>query len=681
MKKLFIVFLLGMLSSAACTELDIPPQNIVTDNDLLSNESGMKIYMARMYSYMPFEEFKYRPEQGFFQWLVAPGSEGTGEAINRDGICKAFTGEGDNPYWGNAFMTLRDANYLLENLPKYQSAFATPTYNHFLGEAYFVRATVFYALAKRYGGAPLVTKVISYPAEQSVLEAPRASEEETWEQVLADYDKAAELLLAKSLLSGYANKYVALAFKSEAMLYAGAVAKYNQTFTDRLTGFGQKTGVRVIGFADDRWQAASAKYFGEAYKAAREVMANGGYSLYRKKWSATDREAQYQNMVDMFSDLTSSENIYVKEYVYPTMTHGHDAYNEPFIYKTSTSNSETCPTLDFVELFDGFDRYPDGSIRVTDGASNSDGSYLLYDTPLQFFENAEPRLRAYVIFPSDIFRNREIEIRTGIYTGSTPISPLLADYSYAADTTGYSSSTAGANLLLSSTQIQTPVTLAGSGKVMTPAGENGPFQGYNECAITGLYGRKWLNTDPSFISAQGKSDQPFVLMRYAEVLLNAAEAAVELALAGQPSPTGDDMLQVATDAIKDIRERAGATQLAANLAGNEASRNLVRKERRKELAFEYKTLWDLRRWRVQHEDGRDYFWGEYRDKTKFSNGASYRFRGLYPFYSSVANKYFFDARFNFPAQKEFGYNAVDYYFAIPGGEVTKSPVIDQQPNR
>ena len=39
-------------------------------------------------------------------------------------------------------------------------------------------------------------------------------------------------------------------------------------------------------------------------------MQTGGFSLYKKKWSATDREAQYQNMVDMFSDLSSPENIY-----------------------------------------------------------------------------------------------------------------------------------------------------------------------------------------------------------------------------------------------------------------------------------------------------------------------------------------------------------------------------------
>ena len=34
----------------------------------------------------------------FNGWLNAIGIDGTGEAMNRDGICRAFTGE-DNAYW------------------------------------------------------------------------------------------------------------------------------------------------------------------------------------------------------------------------------------------------------------------------------------------------------------------------------------------------------------------------------------------------------------------------------------------------------------------------------------------------------------------------------------------------------------------------------------------------------
>jgi hypothetical protein len=216
---------------------------------------------------------------------------------------------------------------------------------------------------------------------------------------------------------------------------------------------------------------------------------------------------------------------------------------------------------------------------------------------------------------------------------------------------------------------------------MTAGGENGPFYDNGEACLTGLYDRKWLNPDPSFVAGEGKSAQPFILMRYAEVLLNAAEAAVELSLAGVSSPDDDDLLQVATDAVNQIRERAGATLLTSKLTATEEGRNIVRKERRKELALEHKTKWDLRRWRVWHYEGRDGFWGETRNKDLYSNSSRFRFRGLYPFFSTATGKYFFDAHFQWVSQKTFEYNIIDYYFAIPSGEVSKSLYIDQQPNR
>lgn len=170
-------------------------------------------------------------------------------------------------------------------------------------------------------------------------------------------------------------------------------------------------------------------------------------------------------------------------------------------------------------------------------------------------------------------------------------------------------------------------------------------------------------------------------MRYAEVLLNMAEAAVELSEAGVTSPDGDDLLQQATDAVNDIRKRAGADLLTSKLEATDYGRNIVRKERRKELAFEGKNKWDIRRWRVNHYEGRDGFWGETRDKSTYSNNEQYRFHGFYPFYSTKAKKWFYDEHFQAISQKTFSYSVLDYYWAIPSGEVTKSAVIDQQPNR
>ena len=222
-----------------------------------------------------------------------------------------------------------------------------------------------------------------------------------------------------------------------------------------------------------------------------------------------------------------------------------------------------------------------------------------------------------------------------------------------------------------------------SGKKIPASGENGPFYSNGEATITGLYLRKYLDPDKRLADiGEGKSDQPFILMRYADVLLAAAESAVELALAGQPSPiSGENMLEIATEAINLIRKRAGAQVLSTNLSGDNESRDIVRKERRKELAFEHKSKWDIRRWRVIDEENRNGFWGMQKDASSFSDGVNFRFMGLFPFYSTKEKKWFFDKSYQQIAMKTFRYSPIDYYFAIPGGEVAKSKFIDQQPNR
>lgn len=657
----------------------------------MSSDAGLSIYMSRLYSQMPWEDFKYMAQWGLprrSSWLGCFGVEGTGEAVNRDGLTTPFRGE-DDPWWGAAYTLIRDANKLIEGLPAYRDNYANEAvYNDYIGQAYFVRAYSYYQMARRYGGVPLVTEVIEYPATSDKLERYRASEEDTWNQILADFDMAAELMMPESKLRGYANKYVALAFKAEAMLYAGSVAKYNSTVTGNLTGIGAKSGNRVMGFGDNAAEL-SQKWFTEAYKAAREIMTEGGYSLYKKTWAEGDKEAQYRNMVDMWSDLTSPENILVREYEYPTLCHGLDAYSSPFLWHSPLAGG-TCPTLDFIEMFDGLEYHPDGTLKLTTGSSNDKGEYLLYDSPMDLFAQVEPRLRAYVILPMDEFRKETIEVRAGIFTGgSQGHVPLLFgdNYSYGAAQTKYADSPyyKGSNksLYLGAQPTSGIETVSVNGKEMPATGACGVWQEYYESTLTGLHLRKYLDENKVIENiGEGKSDQPFILMRYADVLLAAAEAAVELAIAGVPCPIqGEDMLTVATEAINDIRQRAGADLLTQGLTADEISRNIVRRERRKELAFEHKTKWDLRRWRVQHEGAKELFWGVEKDAGIFSSGSKYRFRALYPFYSSVNGKYFFDAHFINVSPKEFEYNVIDYYFSIPSDEVSKSEYIDQQPNR
>lgn len=702
-RKILYTFIgLGAMLATSCVDMNRTPENIWTDDDLLSNDAGVEVYMARLYSQMPWEDFKYMAQWGFNRssWLGALGIEGTGEALNRDGISTSFTNE-DTAWWGNAFTLIREANHMIETLPDYAENFDEARLNDYIGQAYFVRAYSFYQMARRFGGIPLTLQEAQYPAESDALEIPRSTEEDTWNQILADFDMAAELMQPTSLHRGYANKYVALAFKAEAMNYAGCVAKYNETVNDNYmkAGFGSKTGVRVMGFDPSTSKEASAKYFAEAYKAARQVMNEGGYSL--RQASSSDPQALYQNMVDMWRDLSSPENMLVREYSYPTFTHGLDAYSSPYLWHHPLSGG-TCPTLDFIELYDwpetfGEDhgnlsrRYSDGKLRVTDGNSCSDGNYLMFDSAYDFFADAEPRLRAYVIFPGDTFRNTEIEVRAGVYTGDTSngLSPFFgSDYSYASADKGYQNldiytSATNKTLYMTGNPAQPEMVTLSDGTRIESSGANGPFYNYAEATLTGLHLRKYLDPDLTEDEiGEGMSDQPFILMRYADVLLAAAEAAVELSIAGEPCPVeGDDMLQVATEAIQQIQRRAGANVLDHKLTGTNEDRDIVRKERRKELAFEHKTKWDLRRWRVLDKDNRDGFWCDgHTTGASFSNDIRFRFRGLYPF-MTADGKWFFDSHYNNFSSKEFSYNTVDYYFAIPSGEVTKSPVIDQQPSR
>lgn len=140
MKSKYIAFtfllLSGLIISCKKDYLNIPPMNVVQDKDLFSSSAGMTVYMSRIYSQMPFEDFKYSPARQFFDdWLVTPGTN-EGSSIGRD-AGTAMTSEGfsrNGAYWGRAFNLLRDANYMLETLPEYKSKFNETDYNHFIGK-------------------------------------------------------------------------------------------------------------------------------------------------------------------------------------------------------------------------------------------------------------------------------------------------------------------------------------------------------------------------------------------------------------------------------------------------------------------------------------------------------------------------------------------------------------------
>lgn len=108
---------------------------------------------------------------------------------------------------------------------------------------------------------------------------------------------------------------------------------------------------------------------------------------------------------------------------------------------------------------------------------------------------------------------------------------------------------------------------------------------------TGYYLRKFMG---NFENASTYSNQyhDFIFFRYAEVLLNFAEAQNEFA-----GPDADVYA-----AVEAVRQRAGLNPytLDAGLS-QDSMRAIIRNERRKELAFEEHRYWDIRRWKIANE--------------------------------------------------------------------------------
>ncbi|MCE1155361.1 MAG: RagB/SusD family nutrient uptake outer membrane protein [Bacteroidales bacterium] len=118
----------------------------------------------------------------------------------------------------------------------------------------------------------------------------------------------------------------------------------------------------------------------------------------------------------------------------------------------------------------------------------------------------------------------------------------------------------------------------------------GEISSSDKTTTTGFYTRKYINPAITGVD-MNKTYTDWIEIRYAEVLLNLAEAAFEYE--GDNSATGFDCL-------KAIRERAGIEPGVDGFYGLKSNPEysmleIVMNERRVEMAFEGKRFWDLRR--------------------------------------------------------------------------------------
>ena len=517
LKALLVVLALQSCSSI----LDSSSKDILTDPTVWGNKEAIESYLGKLYDQMETENFRYVvfDEAGFPCQL-------TDEAVRSytwGSINNQIIGDGGFQWWG--YSQVREVNSFIEKIKT--SPLSSSFVEMATAEAKFIRAFHYFALVKRYGGMPILTKAQDYTGSNlEELKVPRNTEKEVYEFIKSEIDEIVSVLPEEwdSSNKFRATRYSAYALKSRAMLYAGSIATYGEYDLNGVVGV----------------EAADREYFfKESIKASEVIINSNKYELYDKGGS---REENFQNL---FLDKgLHSETLFTVAYSAPDKGHNWDFYNAPQSFKVDYG-CVTNPTLQLVEEYEYIDG-SDGALRTTDES----GKPILFDDPKDLFKDKDPRLLATVMTPFSDWQNGYLEIRKGIIDGDKVISASNLTDAYG----------------------------TGDNKINI-IGKDGILD-VNDPTKTGFYVKKYMN--PSARVNSGRSETNWMVFRYAEILLNYAEACKELNINDAQS----------LDAINQIRTRAGIKELQT------LSLEQVRKERKVELAFENHRWWDMRRWRI-----------------------------------------------------------------------------------
>ena len=395
------------------------------------------------------------------------------------------------------------------------------------GEVHFLRAYLYFFLISTYGGVPIIEEVYELDSE---FEKARNSWQECVDFVVSECDKAAALLPVDNTGAnlGRATRGAALALKSRILLYAASDLYNTIVFPD----YANQELIRYTsGDRTARWQTAK--------QAAKAVIDMGKYSLYKAIPAQGDDIAQ--NITDIFlNPYNQEEDIFFKFFT-RVMSQNYTLYTSPNGYHGWGTNAPIGNFIDVFEMFNGtkFDW------------NNPQHAALPY-------ANREPRFYANVLYNEAPWIVRADDAKTydpdnKIQTGRWEIW----DPSLNATILRYGVDTRSGNV----------------------EDWNGSYTGY--------YCRKYLDPtvggDPNLV----KGIVTWRWSRYAEILLNYAEACIEL---------GED--DEARTYINMVRTRAGLPGLTES---GEALRQRYRNERRIELCFEDHRYYDVRRWVIGPE--------------------------------------------------------------------------------
>ena len=614
--------------------LTVDPTTFLTNDQVFSDPNLVLTVLADLYN-----------RQEDFSSLDGNSNDGAGWRTFAD-FSESFPSENGSSYivtrtnwgydswslgWYNAYTYIREMNLFLER-DSAATALSDADKKRFYAEARFLRANYYFELCKRYGGVPLVLKTLDYDykGDVSSLQIPRAKESDIYDFVISEMEAIKGDLPNDANEKSRASRGAALAVKCRAAIYAASIAKYGASTASVSLPGGE------VGIAASR----ATDYYTTALNAAKEIISGsaGNYALYNNGGDLSD------NFANLFLDKASSETIWMEDFKTGGKVHGFTTNDQPYSFSDEGGDAGRLdPSLNLAEAYEKLDNtYAPFATR--DGS----GHPIYYDNIQDIFAGRDARLAGTILLPGGMFKGKTVDIWAGY---------VLADQS-----------------IVTSDEAGHHKTLPGSSTPVQVVGTDGPVNGLELRSQSGFYIRKYL--DPA--TGSGRRGQgstvAFIRYRYAEVLLNAAEASFELGNAAD-----------AAMYMNQVRARAGLT---TPLVAGDMSFDRIVHERRVELAFEGHILFDMKRWRLAHQvwDGvavsqSDLLsnigvatkhstqpWGlwpyKLYDPTSANNG-KWQFRETLPSLVTGTNRFLFG----------------NYYSLISNDVIAANPKIVRQPNQ
>ena len=450
--------------------------------------------------------------------------------------------------WEHLYGNIKNVNVMLANIDNVPAA--TPVEEELLArmkaEAYFIRAFDYTNLLRSYGGVVLVDEPFELGEDYST--AKRASLEETRDFVLADIDKAIAGLPDvgdSDYEQGRATRAAAAALKSRLLSFCAS----------ELVNGGYEAGNALVSFQG----GSRAERLQQSRDAAKTIM-DGTYGTYGLTGTTDDPPATLtEDDIMAYSD--NYYNIFVQkgewnnEVIWGVQylsAQGNrvnpNKWNGPNGYHNWGNNNPTEPLVRSFEMADGsefqWDTYNPGDefIRTATAAE------LTADPEIDPYYGREPRFYASVLYHGAPWQNRDAGnfVQTGYF-----IDVAAGDTAAGVDT-------------------RQAKTEAWNG------------------TKTGYYLKKFAD-----INSEGQyydNENAWIEFRYAEVLLDYAEACIEL---------GGADLQNGIDALNLVRNRAGLPDRVTT--DQSEARDFLRHERKIEFYAEGIRWYDIRRWMIADE--------------------------------------------------------------------------------